>query len=210
MIGYLGYMHHSLLAGSELYESAELLDGYHSSLIELSLLIVGSYHLHHLYRLVHILLIGTADGYCAVIGDIDLHSGTGNDLIYGLSSLTYHISDLLGVNGYLYDLGSILAYLLPGLGDRRSHDLIHDVVPGLVALPYGLLHYRSCKSVDLDIHLDGRDALMGTCHLEVHITEEILQSLDIRQHDEVIIRVSGHKAAGYACHLLLYRHARSH
>ena len=51
---------------------------------------------------------------------------------------------------------------------------------------------------------------MGSGHLEVHVSEEVLKSLDIRQHDIIVVRLSRHKAAGNACHLLLNRNARRH
>ena len=35
------------------------------------------------------------------------------------------------------------------------------------------------QTVDLEVHLDGRDAIMSTGDLEVHIAVEVLKTLDI-------------------------------
>ena len=64
--------------------------------------------------------------------------------------------------------------------------------------------------MNLDVHLNSRDALCGAGDLEVHVAEEVLQALDVRQQYEVVIRVPGHQAAGDACHHLLDGHARRH
>ena len=48
-------------------------------------------------------------------------------------------------------------------------------------------------SVNLNIHLDCRDTFVGTCNLKVHISEEILKSLDIRKHQIVIICFAGYQ-----------------
>ena len=37
---------------------------------------------------------------------------------------------------------------------------------------------------------------MGTAHLEVHVSEEVLKALDICKHQVVVVGLSGHKTAG--------------
>ncbi len=64
-------------------------------------------------------------------------------------------------------------------------------------------HNRSCQAVDLDIHLDCGDSVMGTCYLEVHISEEVFQALDIGQDDVIIIGVAGNQTAGDTSNRLL-------
>ena len=61
VISDLGDVDHAFLTRSELYESAEFLDGYDISFVILSFFLVRGYHLHHLDGLVHILLISAAD-----------------------------------------------------------------------------------------------------------------------------------------------------
>ena len=64
--------------------------------------------------------------------------------------------------------------------------------------------------MDLDIHLDRGDTLVCTSHLEVHIAEEVLQPLDIRQHDIIVVRLAGHQTAGNTCNGRLDRHTCRH
>ena len=64
--------------------------------------------------------------------------------------------------------------------------------------------------MDLDIHLDRSDTLVGTCHLEVHIAEEVLKPLDVCKEYEILVLVTCHKTAADTGHLGLDRHACSH
>ena len=64
--------------------------------------------------------------------------------------------------------------------------------------------------MDLNIHLNCSDSLVGSCHLEVHIAEEILQSLDIRKHEIIIVRIPCHKSCRNTCHSRLNRYACRH
>ena len=51
---------------------------------------------------------------------------------------------------------------------------------------------------------------MSTCYLEVHIAEEVLQTLDIGQEYEIVVAVTGHQTAGNARDLLFDRYACCH
>ena len=50
--------------------------------------------------------------------------------------------------------------------------------------------------MDLDIHLDGSNTLVSAAYLEVHIAEEVFQTLDIGQNDVIIIGVACYQTAG--------------
>ena len=110
-------MNHALLAGSELDERAEILDADYLALEDLAFLKICGDHLDHLHSLVHHHLVGSAYGYLAVIGNIDLNPGAGNDLIDGLASLSHHIADLLRIDLNGDDLGRIGPYLRTGSGN---------------------------------------------------------------------------------------------
>ena len=51
---------------------------------------------------------------------------------------------------------------------------------------------------------------MGSGHLEVHITEEVFQSLDICEYKIIIICISGNQTAGNTCYLLFNRNTCRH
>ena len=36
-----------------------------------------------------------------------------------------------------------------------------------------------CKTVYLEVHLNGGDTLVSTCHLEVHVAVEVLEALNV-------------------------------
>ena len=203
-------MNQSLLAGSELQEGAELFDAHHFSGEDLSRLKVGGDNLDILHGLVHHLLVRAADGYRAVVLNVDLHAGLIDNSVDGLASLAHHIADLLRINVDLNDLGGELADLRPGAGNGLLHHLRQDILSGVLAAGNGLLHNGTGQAVDLDVHLDGGDSVVGSRHLKVHVSEEVFQSLDISEHQIVVIGVSGHQAAGDSCHRFLNRHARSH
>ena len=64
----------------------------------LALLEIGHDDLDQFFCLIHHRLVGTADRYCSVVVDIDLHAGLLDDGIDGLSSLAHHIADLLRID----------------------------------------------------------------------------------------------------------------
>lgn len=57
--------------------------------------------------------------------------------------------------------------------------------------------------MNLNIHLDCSNTVMGTGYFKVHISEEIFQPLNIRKNDIIIIGFSRHETAGNAGNLLL-------
>ena len=126
------------------------------------------------------------------IGDV---VGQRNDLIDGLTTLSYYVSDLLRINLHLNNLRCKLSNFFSRLSDCLAHDLIHDVETCLTCSRDCLLNDRSCKSVNLDIHLDSCNTLMCTCYLEIHISEEILETLDICKYKEIIICIACYKSA---------------
>ena len=60
-----------------------------------------------------------------------------------------------------------------GAGSDLRH-LLQDVEPALPGLLQRLLHDLEVEALDLDVHLDRGDALLGAGHLEVHVAEVIL------------------------------------
>ena len=50
------------------------------------------------------------------------------------------------------------------------------------------------QAVDLKVHLDGGDAFLGSGNLKVHITEEVLKSLNVDHGHKAV--ALGYKAAG--------------
>ena len=189
-------MDHAVLVGSQLHEGTEFHDPDYLTGKDHACLYLGNDVFNNGNRFVDHLLIRAAYIYSSVVGDIDLYAGLSDDAIDHLALLSYHIANLLGIDHDLGDLGRILGKLLSGLGDHRSHYIVHDVKAGLTAAADGLFDDLAGQAVDLDIHLDGCDSLMGTAHLKVHVSKEVLKALDICKHQVVVVGLSGHKTAG--------------
>ena len=75
--------------------------------------------------------------------------------------------------------------VLTRLRDRLGH-LVEDVNPTLASLPKCLGHDLTADRVDLGVHLERGDAVLGSCDLEVHVAEVILVAQDVGEDCEVI------------------------
>ena len=130
-------------------------------------------------RFVNHLFIGTAYGNCSRIINVNLHTGLLNNLIDHLALLADNIANLLRINRNLLDLRRIFAKFFSRLCNNWFHYIVKDVNSCFSRLGNCLLDNRSCKAVDLDVHLNCGDTLMGSAHLEIHVAEEVFKALDI-------------------------------
>jgi hypothetical protein len=67
-------------------------------------------------------------------------------------------------------------------GGQRLVHLAEDVQASFLGLRQRLFHDLEVEPLDLDIHLDGRDAILGASDLEIHVTEMVFGTEDIRQN----------------------------
>ena len=70
------------------------------------------------------------------------------------------------------------------VGTRFRNDpehLVQDMQPGPARLGQGLLQDIEVQPLDLDVHLQGGDSVVGASHLEVHVAQVILQTLNVGQ-----------------------------
>ena len=87
-------------------------------------------------------------------------------------------------------------------------DLVQDEQARHACLLERLGHDLGGNALDLDVHLQGGDAITGAGDLEVHITEVVFHALDIGQ-DGVLIAFFD-QAHGNAGHWSLDRHTSIH
>src|SRR5699024_373639 len=210
LLGNFGNMNHTFLAGSELYKSAELFDIDHFSGKDLAGFKIRDNGLDILNRLVHTRFFHAADGNSAVLDNLDLNTRLFDDGVDSLASLTDHIADFRRIDHDLNDLGRIGSHAFSRLRDNRFHNLRQNILPCFFRSGNGLLDNGTGQPVNLDIHLDSGDTVVGTCHLKVHIAEQIFQTLDIRQHDIILVGFSRHQAGGNPRHRLFDRYAGCH
>ena len=203
-------MHHAFLAGCKFNKRAKLLDAHHRAGKYLSGFKIGDNDLHHVNGLINHGLIRTTHRHCSVIAYVNLDTRSLNNRIDGLATLSHHITDLLRIDLNLHNLRRILADFPARPGNHGLHTGIHNKLSGFPASADSAFHNRSCQTMDLNIHLDGCNPFRRTCHLEIHIAEEIFQSLDVGQQYIVIVRISCYQATGNTCHHLFHRHPCRH
>ncbi|MPM72084.1 hypothetical protein SDC9_119057 [bioreactor metagenome] len=69
-----------------------------------------------------------------------------------------------------------------------------------MSLAQCLAHDLSSDALDLDVHLQGGDALGGTGNFEVHIAQMIFCTLNIGQDNEILAFLDQtHGHTGYGC-----------
>src|SRR5437764_2129367 len=141
--------------------------------------------------------VGRVDQDRAVLLDVDLDVVVGLERADRLATLADHHPDLLRIDLDGGDPRRVLGELRPRLGDRLEHPVEDEL-----ARPLRLLERASHDLLrdagDLDVHLEGRDALARPGDLEVHVAEVILRSLDVGEDDVVVALL--HEAHGYAAH----------
>ena len=206
----LGDVYHTFFSRSELKESTELFDADDFTGVDLSLLVIGYDDVDQINGFLHHGSVGSANGDSTFIGNINLHTGLFDDRIDRFSSLSYNITDLFRIDLDLDDLRCVLANTLTRLCNGFCHDFIHDVHSCFACSCDSFFDDRSSKSVDLDIHLDRCDTFLCTCYLEIHVSKEIFQSLDVCQNDVIIIALTGYQTTGNTCDCRFDRYTGCH
>src|SRR5699024_8367680 len=133
----------------------------------------------------------------------------GDDLVDHLAAGSDDFADLLGVDGEAHDLGRVGAQVIPGLAQGLQHDA-QDVQTALQRLRQSGLENVAVNARDLDVHLNGGDAVHGARHLEVHVAQEVFQALDVGEHNHLAGFRVLNQAHGHAGHGGVNRHARIH
>ena len=92
--------------------------------------------------------------------------------------------------------GACSASASRGCRDRLVHPA-EDRDAGVLRLREGLLHDLAADAGDLDVHLQGGDALVRAGDLEVHVAEVVLRALDVGE-DLVVVAFldEAHRDAG--------------
>ena len=203
-------MNHTLFSWCKFDKCAEFFDAYYFTGENLAFFVICYDGLDIVNRFIHHLLICSADRNCSVICDIDFYTGLIDDRINGFSSLTYHIADLFRIDLDLNDLRCVFIHMLSRACDTFFHNFSQNILSCLFGLCNSLFNDRTGQTMDLDIHLDRCDTIMCTCHLEIHIAEEILQTLDIGQNDIIIIGLAGYQTTGDTCYRFFDRYTCCH
>ena len=183
-------MYHSFFSRCKFKECTEVFDADNFSFQNLSCFEICYDNVDQLLRFFHALSICSADRYGTVVCDVDLHACLLDDRVDCLSTLSDYIADLLWIDLHLNDLWSKFSNLCSWSIDCFIHNFINDVKSCFSCLSDSFFNNWSCQSMDLDIHLDRCDTFVCTGYLEVHISEEVFESLNICKYKIIIICIT--------------------
>ena len=153
------------------------------------------------------LAAGGGNLHRAVVLDVDLGAGLLDDLADHLAAGADHFPDLVGRNLEHLDARGVLAQLGARGGERLAH-LAEDMHAAVLRLRERDLHDLLGDTGNLDVHLQGGDALLGAGHLEVHVAEVVLVAENVGEHSVPLVLEN--EAHGDAGGRPLERHARIH
>ncbi len=192
-------MQQAVLAGSDLEERAVVFDATHDALVLGADLRLECEAFDDFDRLLERLAIRRRDADRAIVADVDLRAGLLGDRLNHLAAGSDDHADLVGLDLEGLDARRVLRKLRTW----RRHDLVHlfeDVESTFARLVQGFVHDLLLQPGDLDVHLDGGNALVGSADLEIHVAEMILVTEDVRQ-DGVLLALhdEAHRDAGDRC-----------
>ena len=111
--------------------------------------------------------------------NIDFNIAVCRNLLDHLSALSDDLANLVYRNLDLYHLRRILCHMVTRLCNCLCHYFVQNVQTSLTGLFKRFTDDLRCQTVNLDVHLNCRDALLGAADLEVHIAEEVFQTLNV-------------------------------
>src|SRR5690606_8463792 len=121
----------------------------------------------------------------ALVVDVHLGAGLGDDLADHLAARADDIADLRLVDGDRLDTRRVSGKLSTRGAQRLGH-LAQDMSAAFLGLLQRLLHDFLGDAGHLDVHLQRGDALARAGHLEVHVAEVILVAKDVAEYGELV------------------------
>ncbi len=204
MVRDLADVQQPVLAGQDIDQRAEVQDLGDRAFVDLADLGLGRDLGDALEREGGLVGVGGGHGDGAVLGDVDRAAGLLGQCADGRATLADDVADLLLVDLHRVQARCELAHLGLGTAHRLDH-LGQDVQTRFLGLRQRHLHDLLGDALDLDVHLQRRDAAMRAGDLEVHVAQMILVAQDVGQHREAVAFLD--QAHGDAGHVRLQRHA---
>src|SRR5258708_3453988 len=181
LVGDLGDPDQAFLAGEVLDERADGHDPGDLALEDLADLGLLGEALDHRAGLLAALRLGAGDADRPIVLDLDVRARLGLDRADHLATGTDDVADLVGIDLHRVDARREPVQLGPRLVDDLTH-LAEDEQACLAGLGERLTHDLERDALHLDVHLERRDALVGTADLEVHVAVVVLEALDVGEH----------------------------
>src|SRR6266705_775890 len=205
----LGDVDHAVAPRQDVHERPEgsrLHDGAFVALAHLRQ--VGIHEgLDHLDGLLGTRALAGPDEHAAVVLDVDVGAGDGDDLVDALALGADHLADLVDRDLLHDDPGGFGRELPTRLGDGPKHCL-QDEQPGFLRLLQGPGQDLGREAGDLGVELQCRHEVPGPGDLEVHVSKRVLGAQDVGQRDE--LATFSDEAHGDTGHRRLDRNAGVH
>ena len=140
---------------------------------------------HHPLRLLRAFLQVVVDRDRSAVIDVDRGARLLAHALDVLAARADDQPDLLRRNLDGDDLGREVGDVVARLRNRLVHDS-QDVQPAFACLAERLLEDLRAHPFDLDVHLQGGDPVLGSRHLEIHVTQVVFLAEDVAQNDELV------------------------
>src|ERR1700677_332419 len=185
LLGDLRDVHQTVPPGENGHERAEVHQPGDPALVHAPHFHVGGDQLDPALRLAAGRSLHGGDLHGAVILDVDGGSGLLGNLADHRAALADDVADLLRIDLQGNDGRRPFGHVFARLGENLVH-LAEDMQPSGAGLIERHLHDLARNARDLDVHLQGRDAVVRAGDLEIHVAQVILIAEDVRQHLEAV------------------------
>src|SRR5262249_21107004 len=126
--------------------------------------------------------VDRGDDHGAVVGDVDGGAGFFGDGTDRGAALADHFADLVRMDLHGQQARGVFAHLGARGGDHLRH-FAEDVQTAALGLFQRHAHDFFGDAVDLDVHLQGADAVRRAGHLEIHVAEVVFVTEDVGEDD---------------------------
>src|SRR5579859_7545701 len=147
------------------------------------------------------------NGYRTVVIDVDGSPGFFGDCADDRPTFADYIADLFGLDLDGDHARRVGRQFRARRGQRLAHDT-EDMHAAFLGLLQCDIHNLLGDALDLDVHLQCGDPVLGTGNLEIHVTQMILVPENIRQHRKSVAFLD--QAHGDTGDMRLQRHACVH
>src|SRR5690606_6159686 len=168
LVGDLRNVHETVFARQDRHECAEVNYTAYGTLVDRSNLGFGSNTEYAIDSGLGRILVGTVNADGAIVFDIDLRTGFLADRTDRGTALADNVANLVRIDLHRGHVRRVVGQC----GTRRAEHAIHlteDMQTRFQCLTECNLHDLLGDALDLDVHLQGGDAIGGAGYLEVHV-----------------------------------------
>ena len=178
-IGQFGNVHQAVRAWKDFAEDTKIHDLSNSSLINFAHFRLLRDRMDPLDREFGSLRIAGRNEHTAVILNVHVRATFLDDLSDIFSSWPNQITNFLWIDSQLSDSRSIVRKFLARTRDRGQHFFKDLHSCGLCVLECRTENFNR-HTGDLDVHLNGRNALLSARHFKIHISKVVFNARDVR------------------------------